>query len=137
MSDLFDKTTQALNSTIYFRLLNHNLITSNIANAETPRYKAKKMNFEEALSRALDLQNLNRMQSESKQHYHLHGNRFESLKPRIYENPDIKISLDGNTVKLENEITALAENTLLYKAALRLINKKIGLLKYVTSEGGK
>ena len=137
MSGLFDKTTEGLSSSIYFRLLNHNLITSNIANAETPNFKAKKMDFEDILSRALELHHLDRMKTKDEKHYTLNANRIKSLKPRIYDNPDVKVSNDGNTVNLEREMTALAENTLLYKAALQLINKKIASLKYAVTEGGR
>ena len=40
---LFDKTTNGLASAINFRLLNHNVTSANIANAETPGYKAQKL----------------------------------------------------------------------------------------------
>ena len=50
-----DKTMQALAASINFRQMRQELITSNIANAETPGYKAKRIGFEEALSRALDV----------------------------------------------------------------------------------
>ena len=39
---LFDKTTSALQTSLNMRQLRHNLTSSNIANAETPGYKAKK-----------------------------------------------------------------------------------------------
>ena len=43
MSGLFGKTEDALASSINLRLLRQNVISSNVANAETPGYKAKKM----------------------------------------------------------------------------------------------
>lgn len=137
MKGLFDKTTNALSASIYFRLLNHNLISSNIANVETPNFKAKKMDFEDILSRAIDLESFKKMDIQKDSHYVLHGNQLKNLKPNIYDNPNGKVSKSGNTVDLEQEMTALAENTLLYKAALQLINKKIAALKYVITEGGR
>ncbi len=50
MSGLFDKTTNALATSLAMRQLRHNVTSSNIANAETPGYHAKKMDFEGALS---------------------------------------------------------------------------------------
>jgi flagellar basal-body rod protein FlgB len=49
-----DKTTQALAASLKYRQMRQELIASNIANAETPGYKAKKIDFEDALARALD-----------------------------------------------------------------------------------
>ncbi len=42
MSGLFDKTSDALGASINFRSLRQEVTSSNIANAETPGYKAKK-----------------------------------------------------------------------------------------------
>ena len=53
-----DKTFKALEASLKFRQLRQELISSNIANAETPNYKAKKLDFEEALARALDTDEL-------------------------------------------------------------------------------
>ena len=49
----FDPTIGALNTSLNLRLLNQNVISSNIANADTPGYKAKTMEFEGALRDAL------------------------------------------------------------------------------------
>ena len=54
------------------------------------------------------------------------------MRPDIYDNPEGAMSNDGNTVDLEREMSNLAENTLIHKAALQLINKKLAQLKYAT-----
>ena len=56
MSGLFDNTITALDKSVDMRLVKQNLINSNIANAETPGYKAKKVDFEEALAKAIATQ---------------------------------------------------------------------------------
>ena len=48
----------------------------------------------------------------------------------------MNVTNDGNTVDLEKEMAALQENTILYKAALQLMNKKLGAMKYAVTEGG-
>ena len=47
-----DKTLQALALATKFRQLRQEIISSNVANSETPGYKAKRVHFEEALARA-------------------------------------------------------------------------------------
>ena len=52
MADGFDPVIGALNTAMNLRLLNQNVISSNIANADTPGYKAKRVEFEQALRNA-------------------------------------------------------------------------------------
>ena len=124
MSDLFDKTTDSLGASINLRLLRQSITSANIANAETPGYKAKKVDFEAALSRA-----------SSGEHFATGQGSISRVKADVYDNPDINITNDGNTVDLEREMATLAENSILYKAALQLINKKLAALKYAATEG--
>ena len=135
-SGLFDKTTNALGAAINFRQLKQNTATSNIANAETPGYKAKKVDFEQALSRAIDINGLGSMSVDSPDHFAVNGNSIAGVRADVYENPDATITNDGNTVDLEREMAELAENTILYKAAIQLINKKLAGLAYAATEGG-
>jgi flagellar basal-body rod protein FlgB len=121
---LFDKTTQALHVASNMRQLKHSLTSSNIANAETPGFHAKKIDFEENLARALDTSDIGPRAGQS----------LES-KPDIYENPEGIPSNIGNTVNLEKEMASLSENTLMYRAAVQLINKKLGALRYAVGEG--
>lgn len=131
---LFDKTAQALQSSLSMRQVRHNLTSANIANAETPGYHAQKVDFEEALARATDLDGLRGMSASNENHYVV-GGKTARVRPEIYDNPDGAVNNDGNTVDLEKEMSALAENAILYKAALQLINKKMAALKYAASEG--
>ena len=57
MDSGFDPTIGALNTVLNLRTMNENLINSNIANADTPGYKAKAMEFEGALRSALNVGN--------------------------------------------------------------------------------
>lgn len=132
MSNLFDKTTDALATSLAMRQIRHNVTSANIANAETPNYHAKKMDFEAALASALDMDGNNSLTTSHSQHYALGGKA--PIEPGIYENPDVAVNNDGNTVDMEKEMSALAENSILYKSALQLINKKMAALKYAISE---
>jgi len=134
-SGLFDKTTNALATSIGMRQLRHNVTSSNIANAETPGYKAKKMDFEGALQRALDLDGVNGLTTSSPEHFAVGGVSISKTRPDIYDEPEGEVNNDGNTVDIEKEMSALSENAVLYKTALQLINKKMAALKYAATEG--
>jgi len=129
---LFDKTTDALASSLALRQIRHNVTSANIANAETPNYHAKKVDFEDALAQALDMDGNNSLSTSHGDHFAVGGK--PAIDPGIYENPDVAVNNDGNTVDLEKEMSALAENSILYKSALQLINKKMAALKYAISE---
>lgn len=136
MSDLFGKTVQALDSAIDMRLLRQNVVSSNIANAETPGYKAKKLDFEEALSRALDIEGKGRMHTSDENHYMLGQGPISRVRADVYDNPEINMTNDGNTVDLEREMAELAANSVMYRAAVQLINKKLATMKYAANDGG-
>lgn len=135
MSQLFDKTTSALGAAINMRQIKQNLISSNIANAETPNFHAKKLDFEDALSRAVDTEGMRSMTTSHGEHFSVGGGSLQHVRPQIYENPEGAINNDGNTVDLEKEMSSLAENSILYKAALQLINKKLAAIKYAANDG--
>ena len=137
MADLFDKTTRALGASVNMRQVRNNVISSNIANAETPGYQAKKMDFEDALTRAIDLEGNGKLQGEQPEHFPTGPGALSRLRADIYENPDADINNDGNTVNVEREMTSLAENSIMYKAAIQLINKKMAALKYAATDGGR
>lgn len=137
MADIFDKTTRALGASLSLRQTRNNVISSNIANAETPGYAAKKMDFENALSRALDVEDQGGMTGADPAHYAQGPGSISRVRADIYENPDGAVSNDGNTVDVDREMASLAENSLMYKAAISLINKKMATLKYAATDGGR
>lgn len=125
-----DKTLNALTTALNFREMRQELQSSNIANANTPGFKAKKMDFEEALARALDVDGNMQMKTSDGRHYDVGNGGFNNLEPEIYDNPNGVVSENGNTVDVEAEMAQMAENKLMYDALVQLINKKMGMMKY-------
>lgn len=132
MSNLFDKTTDALASSIALRNIRQNVTAANIANADTPNFHAKKVDFEAALASALDMDGSAKLNTSHGDHFAVGGQG--AISPGIYENPDVDVNNDGNTVNQEREMALLAENSLINKAAIQLINKKMAAIKYAISE---
>jgi flagellar basal-body rod protein FlgB len=137
VADLFDKTTQALGASLNYRLLRHDVTSANIANAETPGYHAKKVDFEDALARAVDLDGMNSLSAADGRHFAIGSSSIGKERIEVEDNPEADVNPDGNTVNLDKEISSMTENSILYKAALQLINKKMAMLKYGITEGGK
>ena len=130
-----DKTTRALAASLKYRQMRQELHASNIANAETPGYKTKKLDFEEALARALDVDDQLAMKSSDSRHFDVGGGSFNNLQPEVYEESNGIVSPDGNNVDRDAEMAEMAENKIMYDATVQLINKKLGLLKYAVGSG--
>lgn len=129
--DVSDKTLKALSTALNFREMRQKLISSNIANANTPGYKSKKLDFEEALARALDVDGQMKMNVNDLRHHNVGNGGFNNLEPEIYNDPNGVVSENGNTVDVEAEMAKMAENKLMYDSLVQLLNKKMGLMKYV------
>jgi flagellar basal-body rod protein FlgB len=128
MSD--DKTIKALAASLDFRQIRQDLAASNVANADTPGYKAKKIDFEEALARALDVDGAGAMLVNDPKHFDVGSGGMNNIQPEIYESTDGVVSEDGNTVDRDAEMAVMAENKVLYDASVQLLNKKLALMKY-------
>jgi flagellar basal-body rod protein FlgB len=134
MSDIFDSTVGALNTSLNLRELNQNVISSNIANADTPGYKAKKVEFESKLREILKTGDNLTLDAGHPDHIAPRGT--EPVFPEIYDDPNGVESLDGNTVDRAHEMAKLSENQILYNASAELLKKKLGFLRYAVTEGG-
>jgi len=134
MDSGFDPVIGALNTSLNLRLTNQNVISSNIANADTPGFKAKAMEFESALREALNVGD--ELPSVETHPRHIVHRPTDPVGPEIYDDPNGVESLDGNTVDRAAEMAKLAENQLLYDASAEMLKRKLGMLKYAITEGG-
>ena len=106
----------------------NNVLASNIANAATPGFKARDIDFASALDRAQGVGNL---RASDDQHFTVGGGLAQGLGYRQNLNP----ALDGNTVELAVEQMEYSENTQRYQATLTLLNRKIaGLNQAIRGE---
>src|SRR4051794_32547203 len=128
MDSGFDPTIGALNTSLNLRLLNQNVISSNIANADTPGYKSKVAEFEGALRDALAVGN--ELRPVDTNPAHQVARPTDPIQPEIYDDPNGVESLDGNTVDRGEQMGKLAENQLIYDASAEMLKKKLGMLKY-------
>ena len=96
MGQIFDKTIKALASSMQMRQVRQNVINANIANSETPDYRAKKMDFEAALSSAIDSEGLGKMHVEHNDHFLMGEGAIGRVRADVYDNPEINYSNDVN-----------------------------------------
>lgn len=96
------------------------VIAGNLANIDTPGYRARELNFDERLE----------------QRVHSEGSSTESL---IRETQDVSDDeapdQDGNTVSLETQLAKSASNTTHFEALSELLTRRVGLLRYAATDG--
>ena len=134
MSNFFDPTIRALNQNLNLRQENQNIIAGNISNADTPGFKAKTSNFEQAMRDALDLSTNVKLETSDDAHFGSRG--ADAVQADVYDDPNGVEALDGNTVDRAAEMAKMKENQILYNASIEALRKKIGMLEYGITEGG-
>ncbi len=109
-----------------------NLIASNLANADTPGYKARDMDFQTALKAANQGPKANMLRTHVR---HLQLPSHTQMSPGVIEREVSQPSLDGNTVNSEVEHAAYARATLEYRASLTFIEARVrGLMTAITGQ---
>jgi flagellar basal-body rod protein FlgB len=88
------------------------LVASNIANADTPGYKTRDLDFQSEFQSAM-----------------------LGAPPRALEVAGLKIKNDGNNVSLDREARLLAENALRFNLATALLRSHFGMIKSAIEEG--
>jgi len=109
----------------------HQLLASNIANADTPQYKARDFDFGQALAQATGAAR-GTSTPQATDARHLAGGtaiagselRRAGSPDALYRTPE-QPSIDGNTVDLNQERAQFADNAMRYEATLRFINGNV------------
>lgn len=129
MANLFDPTLGVLAKSMDMYLLRHAVITDNIANAETPFFKARRVDFESELQRAVEANQFSGEEEVSRS--------IASVSPAVSQEQNSEAGQDLNTVDMDREMAALTKNDIKYSSASQMVAKKFALLKYAVSEGGE
>ena len=109
-----------------FRAFRNQLLSSNIANADTPNYKARDVDFGAALKSARqETLSMTKTSDLHKSAWRGNDSGFQTLY-RVPHQP----TLDGNTVEMDVEQSKFAENALQYRASLAFLDGKIRSLRY-------
>lgn len=103
------------------RAYRQELLASNIANADTPNYKARDVDFRTALHGALG-RRIGPLALAATSPAHLAGAPGNPLDRFAQFRTQAQPSADGNTVDLDVERSAFAENALHYEASVTFIN---------------
>ncbi len=135
---LFSFTQQLLELSMRARAARHEVLSANIANADTPGYRPRDLDFNSIIRSAVDSEGLS--PEERDQRMAKISNTPVDLEGAVYqpEFPDDRHGedrLDGNSVSLDRQMSLLTENSLSYEANLTLLSRTLARLRYAISEG--
>lgn len=107
-----------------------NIIANNIANVDTPGYRAQEIDFESVLKHILD--GSGSLQLASTNSAHLGGISSGSFY-QVQERPGGTTRADGNNVDIDTELLDMSETGIQYQAVSQELSKKLELLKTIAS----
>ncbi|HMN76522.1 MAG TPA: flagellar basal body rod protein FlgB [Burkholderiaceae bacterium] len=123
LTDSLDFQAQAL----ALRSQRQQLLASNIANADTPGYVARDMNFAQALQRATGTLASAQVLAATRPG-HIAGAAPAGGGADLVYATQSQTNLDRNTVDMDRERASFADNALRYEATLRFINGQVRTL---------
>lgn len=122
----FDRTVQLMEDRLSINSLNQQLISSNLANINTPGYSSKSLSFENALRESLEEHVLQMVRS--------NGAHIAPDNPvAAMTAPEVR---EAGPVDLDNEMVKLAKNSIEYQYMVNMLNKKFSMLKLAIDDGG-
>jgi flagellar basal-body rod protein FlgB len=134
--NLFSETLAILERSLNLRSRQHRVLSSNIANMDTPNYKAFELVVEEEMAKSKGSPNNLKLTRSNLNHLPADSRPLDKVKLKLADPPEFSLRGDGNTVDIDKTMGDLAENTLLYKTAAQIISKKFQGLK-LAIRGGK
>ena len=110
------------------------VIRNNIANIETPGFKASYVEFESLFARALQEGGFVGTRTHTG-HREIGSGTLDNIQPMIRQSRDLSMRFDGNNVDIESENVRLAQNSLFYNTLMEKLNSEIRRLRMAISEG--
>ena len=136
---VFDNTLARLQRSLDVRLVRENVLAANVANVDTPGFRAKDVDFVAAMSviggAAQDGGGVSQPAAPTLAPADSEQTGIAANDLPILDVPAGGATFDGNTVDLDRTMVAMAENALQYGASARAAGKKLAILRYVASDG--
>ena len=115
---------------LQFRSARSQVLAANLANADTPNYKSRDIEFKHVMGQ----QGPNRLAMAATNSRHIRTNSSAAMGNLMYRNP-YQPSLDGNTVEAEVEQANFARNAVQYQASLMFLTGRIRGLRSAIQGG--
>ncbi len=129
---LFSGTISLLENALNYSSTKQKIISQNIANVDTPNYKAKEVSFKTELDHAVDQS----FSTNRTDHRHFVLNKPVDASSSIINQKLVSYNENGNSVDIDREMSDLAKNQIYYNALTERVSGKFSTLQNVI-RGGK
>lgn len=133
--EILGKTVEVLQRALDLRMVNQRIISSNMANIDTPGYSAQKLDFEASMQLAIT--DIEQALSTISTTDELNATRVDAiygddaLETVIGPTGDAPMGLDGNNVNMDTELGAMDKNAAMYQLTARMLQAKIRMLQTI------
>ena len=135
---LFSNLLNTVEKSLDLRVKRENIISSNISNVDTPGFTPMDISFDNQLKELLDKDKNNEVKINSTNDMHISDElNIDEVNGELFFDPHSSPNNDRNSVDLDQEMSKLSINSILYNAQVTVLNKKLALLKYAATDGGK
>ena len=130
----FERAFSVHDDALIMRARRSSILASNIANADTPNYKARDIDFKAVMQSMQKPHVGDRLVMASTHRNHISATSTQVSADIQYRNP-LHASLDGNTVDSHVEQAKFSENALQYQTSFSFLNSRIkGMLSALKGE---
>ena len=130
---IFDGLHQGLGQVLNLRMAQHTLTATNLANADTPGFRAKFIPFDEILSEAVKTDGRATMRRTHS--LHTAGLSRQVADPAVEEIEPTPWSPNGNSVVTEREAVRLKENATLFSGVTRGLSRRLMMMRFAATNG--
>ncbi len=134
---IFSFTHQLLELSMRVRGARHEVLSANVANADTPGFRPRDVDFDSVIRTAMELDDhpVSRERQMDEILAVPLGMDAAIYEPSAHNQRHGEERFDGNSVSLDRQIALLNENALSYEASLTLFSRALAKLRYVISDG--
>ncbi len=134
IQNLYGKSS-ILEKSLHASWARNDVISQNLANVDTPKYKRKDIAFEEFLNNSMGRTSLEGNVSDQR-HIEINTRDVSKVEATLVEdNSDSSMRIDGNNVDIDSEMANLAKNQIKYNALIQMVNSNYSKIKNVIKEG--
>ena len=129
--------TDTLFENLNYRAERQKVISSNIANINTPNYKTKEVSFQSALDEKNKERDLELFATNEKHITRYENDNSTKSKMEIYEVENLQEQNDGNNVSLDAQMSEMSKNSIMFQALQSSIKKDSTLFRSIIDASSK
>lgn len=130
-------TTDVLTRSLDALAMRQRVTANNVANADTPNFKASEVRFENVLQRAMETSGNGTlaMARTNAGHLTLNGTNSVDLQPQVVELTNQTLRNDGNNVDIEQQMATLAATNLEFNTLAEVLSRRFSMQRMIATDG--